>query len=131
MDHKDYKGYTIVIQHHENVFKSKSLTERILGRLYGPPTEKIFKQDNITIYKKTAIIYNHKRFGNGYIDTGKRQVRTIYFADIENKTGIEVYIKYAAGHKVSSDVEQMMKKVLCEEIYKTCGIKLTKQDNNN
>jgi len=130
MDHKDYKGFSIIIQHHENIFTSKSLTEKILGRLYGPPTEKIFKQDNITVYKRTAIIYNRQRFGNGYIDTGKRQVRTIYFANISNKTGIEVYIKYATGKQIPSDVETMLKKVLCEEIYKICGIKLTKQDNN-
>jgi len=122
----EYKGYNIEIQHHENLFpNSKNLTEKILGRLYGKPMQQVYKQDNLTIYKKTAIIYkNGRKYGYG----NTLYIRIIYFANVNNKTGVEVYIKYAPGKQIASDVEIMLKKVLCQEIYKTCGIKLTKQN---
>jgi len=119
----EYKNFNIEIIHHEKG-TSKNLAEKVIGRLYGKPSQVVYKQDNITIYKKIAIAYrNGKYYGYGNVSF----IRTIYFAcNNNNNTGIEVYIKHKSGQQIPLDVETMLKKVLCKEIYNTYGTKLTK-----
>jgi len=117
----EYKNFNIEIIHYEKG-TSKNLAEKVIDRLYGKPSKIVYQQDNITIHKKIAIAYrNGKYYGYGNV----LFVRTIYFADYNN-TGIEVYIKHKPGQEIPLDVETMLKKVLCQEIYNTYNIKLSK-----
>jgi len=119
----EYNNFNIEIIHHEKG-TSKNIAEKIIGRLYGKPSQIVYQQDNITIHKKIAIAYKsgrHYGYGNVLF------IRTIYFAcNSNNNTGIEVYIKHKSGQQLPLDVEIMLKKVLCQEIYNAYGIKLTK-----
>ncbi|HBY20019.1 MAG TPA: hypothetical protein DEG71_03255 [Clostridiales bacterium] len=113
----NYKGFNIIIEHHEPNIMSKSITNRVLDR-YGSPAKRVFQQDNINIWRKTTNGYHRGA-------PGIKSHRLIYLAENGN-SGIEVYVKYNPNQKLLSDVEIMVKKVLCQKVLETYGIKLTK-----
>lgn len=117
-----YKGFKIEsIIHNIHPLRTKTLGDALLSNKYGTKPKLLFEDNNYKIWHKIV---------NGYYKyKGLSNYRLTYVAEYKhNNSGIETFINYKPNQTVPKNIEQELKKVLCQKIYEVYGIKLSKNN---